>query len=81
MSYHYHVIECPHCHLRLQRGCGLKSCTTAAVSTEPFVSSDGHVADRATCIETGGAYYIDYGDRPRASRPAPALRQYSTRRK
>ena len=72
MTYHYHTIECPHCHELLQRGCALDNCTTPSVFTEPFVSSDDYVARIRTCPETGRVYYVDYGDRPAQPAPAPA---------
>ena len=64
MTYHYHVLECPHCGKQHQRGCNLDNCTTAAVSLESFVSQDGNKAERALCLETGRAFYMDFGDRP-----------------
>jgi len=63
MTYHYHVIECPHCGKLHQRGCSLDNCTTPSVSLEPFVSSDDYTAERALCTETGEAFHIDFGDR------------------
>ncbi len=65
MTYHYHVVDCPHCG-ESSGGvwCNLDNCTAAAVSLEPFVSSDGYKAVRMECNKTDEIYYVDFGDRP-----------------
>lgn len=54
MTYHYHAIECPHCNKQLQRRCNLDNCTTATVSLEPFISSDGYKAEAILCPRRSG---------------------------
>lgn len=63
MTWHYHIIQCPHCGEQCQRRCNLDNCTTATVSLEPFTASDGYEAELARCFETDEAFYVDFGDR------------------
>ena len=63
MSYHYHVIECPHCGRQHQRGCNLSNCTTATISLEPFTSSDGYKPELVHCLKGDEVFYVDFGDR------------------
>lgn len=63
MTYHYHVVECPHCGRQRGRGCNLDDCTAAVVGMKPFTSSDGYKAKRALCTKTNQVFYVDFGDR------------------